>query len=74
MSYKVECSRCFGGKGFIRAYSHIQAGVCFKCGGKGYTEVKTNPEKLKAAKAKRDAKGKKSTLNERLKGFKDLTT
>ena len=41
---------------------------------KAYTEVKTNPEKLKAAKAKQDAKGKKSTLNERLKGFKDLTT
>lgn len=75
MSYKVECSRCFGGKGFIRAYSHIQAGVCFKCGGKGYTEVKTNPEKLKAAKAKRDAKRQEEYAEREAKGiqrFNDL--
>lgn len=43
--YKVECSRCCNGKGRIAAFSHIQGGVCFKCGGKGYVMRKTKPGK-----------------------------
>jgi hypothetical protein len=30
----ILCSRC-GGSGYIGCYSHIQNGVCFKCGGRG---------------------------------------
>lgn len=40
---KVECPRCLGGKGHIRAFTHIQGGVCFKCGGAGHVERKTAP-------------------------------
>lgn len=29
-----ECPRC-GGRGNIPAFSHVQGGVCFKCGGTG---------------------------------------
>lgn len=31
-----ECPRCHGGKGVISAFKHVQGGVCFKCGGKGF--------------------------------------
>lgn len=29
-----ECDRC-GGSGYLPQYSHVQHGVCFKCGGEG---------------------------------------
>lgn len=42
---KVECPRCLNGKGHIRAFTHVQGGVCFKCGGAGHIERKTAPKK-----------------------------
>lgn len=30
----VPCTRC-NGSGYIKAYSHVMGGVCFKCGGSG---------------------------------------
>lgn len=41
---KVECTRCMNGKGHIRAFSHVQGGVCFKCGGAGHVERKAAPK------------------------------
>lgn len=35
---KITCTKCFG-KGHISAFSHVQGGVCFSCGGKGYRMV-----------------------------------
>lgn len=35
---KTPCTKCFG-KGNIRAFSHVQGGVCFSCGGAGYKMV-----------------------------------
>ena len=32
---RTYCNRC-DGKGYIRAYNHVQGGVCFKCRGKRY--------------------------------------
>lgn len=54
--YKIECSRCASGKGIISAFRHVRGGVCFKCGGDGYTLSRTSPEARAKAKAKRDAK------------------
>jgi hypothetical protein len=31
----IPCPRCFGA-GYIPIYSHVQAGICFKCNGKRY--------------------------------------
>jgi hypothetical protein len=45
MTMKVECPRCLNGKGHIRAFTHVQGGVCFKCGGAGFVERKTAPKK-----------------------------
>lgn len=30
----LACNRC-SGRGYISAFSHVQGGVCFKCGGHG---------------------------------------
>lgn len=38
---KTPCTKCFG-KGHIRAFSHVQGGVCFSCGGAGYRMVSAN--------------------------------
>ncbi len=54
--YKVECPRCSNGKGVINAFRHVKGGVCFKCDGVGYVEVKTNPESLIKAKIARREK------------------
>ncbi len=43
---KVECARCLGGKGHISAFNHIQGGVCFQCGGKGYVMRKAAPRQM----------------------------
>ena len=43
---KVECAKC-GGKGHIRAFSGIQGGVCFSCGGAGYKMQKAPSRKSK---------------------------
>lgn len=32
---KETCGRCIG-TGYFQAFSHVQGGVCFKCGGSGY--------------------------------------
>ena len=34
VSGRTSCSRC-GGSGTLREYSHVEGGVCFKCGGSG---------------------------------------
>lgn len=38
---KITCTKCFG-KGRISAFSHVQGGVCFDCGGKGHRMVAAN--------------------------------
>lgn len=53
--YKIECTRCFGGKGIISAFRHVHGGVCFKCAGCGYTLSRTSPEARAKAMAKRQA-------------------
>lgn len=40
---KVECPRCLGGKGTIKAFSHVRGGECFKCQGKGYVMATKAP-------------------------------
>lgn len=42
---KYECPRCSNSKGHIKAFDHVQGGVCFKCSGKGYIEQKHAPKK-----------------------------
>lgn len=37
--YRAECGRCLGGKRFAN-WAHIAEGLCFLCGGKGYTASK----------------------------------
>lgn len=34
ISTLVPCSRC-GGSGYLPQYSHVEHGICFKCGGEG---------------------------------------
>ena len=41
---KVTCAKC-DGTGQIRAFNHVQGGVCFSCGGKGYRMQKSQPRK-----------------------------
>ncbi len=43
---KVECAKC-GGKGEIKAFSGIAGGICFFCGGKGYSLRKSAPKPSK---------------------------
>jgi hypothetical protein len=43
---KVECGKCMG-KGHITAFSHVQGGVCFSCGGTGYHLRKSTPKPSK---------------------------
>lgn len=35
VSPDMKCKRC-NGKGYLSAYRHVQNGVCFGCGGKGF--------------------------------------
>lgn len=65
--FKVPCTRCLNDKGYISAYRHVKGGVCFKCDGKGYTLVKTDPAKLAKAKEKREAKAKAERKERELK-------
>ena len=37
--YYTSCSKC-GGSGDIPSYKHVEGGVCFRCGGSGYDELK----------------------------------
>lgn len=41
---KVECGKC-NGHGYIKAFNHIAAGVCFRCEGRGYHLRKRAPRK-----------------------------
>lgn len=34
----VDCGKC-GGSGYIRAFSHVEGGVCFECEGHGKTSI-----------------------------------
>lgn len=45
----TECDRC-NGNGTIRGYSHVQGGVCFKCGGTGKVATKRQPSAAQIAK------------------------
>ena len=40
--HTFDCPRCFG-KGRINAFSHVIAGVCFKCNGVGTITQKSKP-------------------------------
>ena len=53
--YQRKCSRC-SGEGKLWQHANISGGVCFKCNGNGIEYVKTDPSKLEAARAKRQAK------------------
>ena len=46
----AECPKC-GGSGRIKAFGHIEGGVCFACKGKGriYGKVKVTPPAPKVA-------------------------
>lgn len=46
--FKVPCPRCMNEKGVISAFRHVRGGVCFKCGGAGYVERKTEPRPMKS--------------------------
>lgn len=48
--FKKNCIKC-DGTGYISAFSHVEGGVCFKCGGQKYTLVKTEPEILEKRRA-----------------------
>jgi hypothetical protein len=50
--FKNPCSRCTDENGYIKAYNHIQGGVCFKCKGDGYVLTKTDPVILEARREK----------------------
>ena len=41
---KFACPKC-DGKKTINAFTHVQGGVCFHCGGAGYVMQKTAPKK-----------------------------
>lgn len=43
------CGKC-GGRGYIKQYNHIAAGVCFQCNGKGVVSVNRKPLKVAARK------------------------
>jgi len=40
---KVDCGKC-GGKGHIRAFTHVVAGICFACDGNGFKMLKAAPK------------------------------
>ncbi len=42
MTHKSPCPRC-AGDGRISAYTHVKAGVCFRCGGAGTITTKYPP-------------------------------
>ena len=39
VTYYTPCTRCEG-PGAIPSFDHVQKGVCFRCGGAGYDELK----------------------------------
>jgi hypothetical protein len=56
----VTCPKC-GGSGELELYRHINAGVCFECGGKGVVpnfEVKEIRERMLLARKKYEEKNK----------------
>jgi hypothetical protein len=53
--YKNPCRKCSDENGYIKAFKHVQGGVCFKCNGKGYTLTKTDPKVLEARRKKAEA-------------------
>lgn len=56
MNKTVECQRC-SGNGHINAFSHIQGGVCFSCGGSKVKTVRVKSEAtLKREALKREQK------------------
>jgi hypothetical protein len=47
MANKQNCSKCYG-KGNIKAFGHVQGGICFNCKGTGKVNA---PRKRKPSKA-----------------------
>ena len=43
----AECPRC-SGNGYIQAFAHVEAGICFKCRGIGTVEIAKAQAKLSA--------------------------
>lgn len=50
----VECWKCLG-SGYIKAFSHIESGVCFTCGGTGKKETRVKTESQKGREASKRA-------------------
>lgn len=70
----TECPKC-GGNGNIWYYSHVQAGVCYMCGGTGYKETKWKeytPEYAQKLADRRLAKARKSADERNAKFFKKM--
>lgn len=56
MTKTVTCQRC-NGKGNIKAFSHVEGGVCFSCGGAKVKQVRVKSEAtLKREALKREQK------------------
>jgi hypothetical protein len=64
--YKNPCSRCSDENGYIKVFSHVMGGVCFKCKGLGYTLSKTDP-KILVARREKAANHKKANRDEKIK-------
>lgn len=55
MTHEVPCDRCLG-RGRIAGFSHVQGGVCFKCGGSGVLQRVATTPAAEARRAKAKAK------------------
>lgn len=65
---KIPCTRC-GGTGIIPYFSHVDGGVCLKCGGKtpfSYKEVRAYTKEEKEKLDKRNEKAAKTRLENKI--------
>lgn len=62
--YKEDCSKC-GGRGYIGAYSHREAGRCYQCDGKGFMMFKQPKE----VREKRRTQAAASKANRQQRAF-----
>lgn len=71
---ETKCPKC-GGNGNIWYYNHVEAGVCFMCGGSGYHETKWKeytPEYAQKLADRRLAKARAKSDETNAKLFKKL--
>lgn len=67
----VDCPRC-GGSGELPMYRHINAGVCFECGGKGVVPNKSAVEIVERMRLSKKKNAEKRKLeNEKQKAYYD---